>query len=386
MELTQAQILNLCGWRPDWPAIARQTAAMMPYKSAAPQHMHNGAATQASGLLWEDVVAVRGSMIPAHTQSIGSCLGHGWSLALDILQCCDIRRRQKHQRWRSTSHGGIYALSREKAGLLGGGDGSYGAAAAWSCQNWGDVSDQDCGETDSDDRLASEWGRRGMPSNMKQLALPHVCRQMNTCTTAEEAAGAILDGRPIPVCSDVAFVMTRDQQGYCRRDTSTSWPHCMCIAGYDPSLRRFCIFQSWGPNVPGGPTYLGQPDNSFWADWDTVHAMLRQGDSYVPGLFEGWNGEPTPPVPPGPTPSTCLSLGCSLPAGTYAITKERPGCFPRVLCTISGGADMPAGNYCLTSRSRDVSPEASNDGGGAGQELATLGRYLRAFLQRCFPE
>jgi hypothetical protein len=42
-----------------------------------------------------------------------------------------------------------------------------------------------------------------------------------------------------------------------------------------------CIGQSWGPNTPDGPTSLGQPSFSFWAERSTIERMLGQGDSWA---------------------------------------------------------------------------------------------------------
>jgi hypothetical protein len=387
MPFDPAKIQALCGWRPDWQQIAKTAASLPPFRTTAAHLMQAPPHTASSGLLWEDVAAVRGSMIPAHEQSIGSCVGHGWSVALDILQCCDIRRRGKQQTFRSTSHAGVYALSREHAGLLGRGDGSYGAAAAFTTQHWGDVSDQDCGDSDSDDSLAAAWGRRGMPADMKRLAAPHVARQMSTCTTAAEAAAALQDGRPVPVCSDVAFVMTRDAQGYCRRDMSNTWPHCMVFIAFDPATRRFCVLQSWGPNVPNGPTYLGQPNNSFWIDWDVAEVMLRQGDSFVPGDYQGWSDQPTPPPPPpGPTPiGPCMRLGCGLEPGVYAIVRRNPGCFPKVFCELTANDPLPGGTYCHSSGLRSGEEFSPPKGTVATIDVSAVQRYLGDLVTRLFP-
>ena len=53
-------------------------------------------------------------------------------------------------------------------------------------------------------------------------------------------------------------------QRFC--EASGTWGHCMLLAGVRFDRPGACIIQSWGPDVPDGPTDLGQPDFSFWAD------------------------------------------------------------------------------------------------------------------------
>jgi hypothetical protein len=62
----------------------------------------------------------------------------------------------------------------------------------------------------------------------------------------------------------------------------------MCLSGFRADKNWFCIDQSWGQNTPSGPTTLGQPDNSFWADWSVVDSMLRQGDSFAISAYDGF--------------------------------------------------------------------------------------------------
>lgn len=64
--------------------------------------------------------------------------------------------------------------------------------------------------------------------------------------------------------------------------------NCMMWSGYDDDLKRFLVEQSWGENMPDGPLYLDQPNNSFWIDWDVAEEMLRQEDSFVLGDMDAW--------------------------------------------------------------------------------------------------
>ena len=103
----------------------------------------------------------------------------------------------------------------------------------------------------------------------------------------------------MPICSEKGFTLVRDAQGFCVE--SGTWGHCMLIAGLRFDRPGACMVQSWGPDVPTGPTVLGQPPFSFWADRNTIAAMLAEGDtwairdtpSFIPPLADGmdlWNG------------------------------------------------------------------------------------------------
>jgi hypothetical protein len=112
-------------------------------------------------------------------------------------------------------------------------------------------------------------------------------------TTYEELEDALANGYPVTVCSGQGFTMARDQDGFC--SPRGTWEHCMLIVGVRADSRPgACIFQSWGPNVPSGPLALDQPNNSFWADRNTVARMLSMQDSWALSDYDGYPGAPLP--------------------------------------------------------------------------------------------
>ncbi len=272
------------GWTPN-PAGVREVLARLPHPTFAAA-ARNIEVRDENALLWEACIKATGGQLPAHKQSIGCCTSEGWSSGVDYLQCVDIALRGKDEDYRAVSHAAFYGFGREVAGMLGRGDGCYGAAMAKAATDFGCVSNEDARDSDTDDTLAARWGRDGCPQEVKDLAKKNLVKTVSLVRSAEEGKAALTNGYPVPICSGQGFTMERDADGHC--EARGSWAHCMCLIGYRADRRWFCILQSWGQNTPSGPTTLGQPDCSFWADWDVVDRMLREGDSFAVSQFDGF--------------------------------------------------------------------------------------------------
>ena len=166
--------------------------------------------------------------------------------------------------------------SREVAGILGTGDGSYGAAAVKAMTTIGLVSREMLGTdgTYSGDR-AKEWGQTGPPHDV-------------------ELEGGALQARLRRPGLDLGRPGGGDHQRISRHDLHGPGIHTDPRRGrllrgqrdvgplHAPGRRPLrspgaCIIQSWGPDVPDGPTVLGQPDFSFWAEQDVIEQNSRRG-------------------------------------------------------------------------------------------------------------
>ncbi len=182
--------------------------------------------------------------------------------------------------YRETDTEFIYGASRAVAGILGTGDGSYGAAAVKAMTTIGLVSRAMLGTdgTYSGDR-AKEWGETGPPQSVELEAAPYKLGSAALVSTWDELVAAISNGYPVTICTSQGFTLTRDADGFCA--ASGTWGHCMLLAGVRFDRPGACIIQSWGPNVPDGPTALGQPDFSFWAEQDVITQILGEGDSWA---------------------------------------------------------------------------------------------------------
>ncbi len=113
-------------------------------------------------------------------------------------------------------------------------------------------------------------------------------------TTWDELVAALQNGYPVTICTGQGFTLTRDKDGFCR--AKGSWGHCMFIAGARFDRPGACIIQSWGPDQPEGPTALGQPSFSFWAEKDVIEAILGQGDSWALSKSPAFQSRELPPA------------------------------------------------------------------------------------------
>jgi hypothetical protein len=248
-------------------------------------------------------------------RAIRDCVSFGHGHATDLLQCIEIAlggsTRGGNRGTRSTVAGSgqgaaeyretdtefIYATSREVAGILGGVEGSYGAAAIKAMTTIGLVSREMLGaEGVYSGQRAQEWGCKGAPPAVKSQAASFLLGSAALVLTWDELVAALSSGYPVTICQDQGFSLTRDRDGFCEPEGILG--HCMVIAGVRFDRPGACILQSWGPDVPDGPRALDQPSFSFWADQRVVETILAQGDSWalcnapdfaVRSLPEHWN-------------------------------------------------------------------------------------------------
>jgi hypothetical protein len=242
-------------------------------------------------LLYKAVKEVHGEYVYDPNQEIGCCVGRGYAGGVDVLACVEIAVKKQPEVFKPTSHEAIYALSREIGNYLGpvGQDGSVGAWAAKAVTTIGTISREVIGPYS--DRRAGEWGHRGVPADVK-AKIKNPIRTASLVKSYSEARDAIVNGYPVVPCSDQGFTMKRDDKGFCRPEGT--WNHCMLFSGVRHDRPGLCCVNSWGRDVPSGPTDLDQPLNSFWVDADVADRMLRQGDSFALSDFDGYPGKEVP--------------------------------------------------------------------------------------------
>ena len=166
-------------------------------------------------------------IVNGYSQS--NCVSWGWGHGVDTILgiMYDLGLTGE---WREAATEAIYGGSRVEARGVkygGWGDGSYGAAAAKYVNKWGILYRQ---KYDNDDltqyssNRAKQWGNYGVPDYLEPLAKDHPVKQVTLVTTFDEAAAAIQNGYPVPVCSGQGFSSSRDKDGFAR--ASGSWSHC----------------------------------------------------------------------------------------------------------------------------------------------------------------
>lgn len=267
-------------FQPGWLGIDDQQrflAAERPELAAEAPGLVGSADPTEPILLYQAFRDVLGGIPQYPAQEIGDCVGVGHGHAVDLLQCVEIALGAPTD-YRETSTEFIYAASRQVAGLLGRGDGSYGAAAVKALTEIGAVSREHTGKAYSG-QVARSWGHYGPPAALTEIAGNYRLGSAARVTTWAELTAAVSNGYPVTICSSQGFTETRDAQGFCL--PRGRWDHCMVIVGLRFDRPGACVLQSWGPHNPTGPTALGQPGYSFWADRSAVEGILRQGDSWA---------------------------------------------------------------------------------------------------------
>lgn len=287
-------VVNLCGWIPAPDEVDRQLATLRRplFAQAAPALSGSGSGKDV--LLYKAYKEVNGGRyIDYPAQAIGDCVSHGFGHGVDLLAALQIALGRRPERFEPTATEAVYGMARvDIGGQLGSySDGAVGAWAAKAVSTIGTVGRTLVGPYDGS--RAKEWGAKGVPAAIRGKAGDHRVRAVSLVQTYEELEDALANGYPVPVCSNQGFTLQRDADGFCQ--PKGSWAHCMLVVGVRAGGRPgACIFQSWGPDMPGGPLGLDQPPNSFWADRDVVASMLRMRDSWALSNFEGYPGQVIP--------------------------------------------------------------------------------------------
>jgi hypothetical protein len=285
---------HLCGWVPPSTEQIIETVNALPYPKfaqAAPHLMGEVATDMYLYKAWKDVLG----QYPAYiAQQIGDCTSFGGGHAVDLLETIQIAIGKKAESYKETCTEAIYGIGREIAGMLGGGDGCYGGAIARAVSEVGTVSREVVGPY-SGNRAKTWGGRGGVPEDVKSKCKDHKIKTTSMVDSWDELVAAISNGYPVTVASNQGFTMTRNSKGIC--EASGSWAHQMMICGimYVGTPDECAVIaQSWGPNVPDGPTPNDMPNNTFGARKSVVTRMIAGQDSYAMSSFDGYPGQPLP--------------------------------------------------------------------------------------------
>lgn len=280
-------IEQLCGWwpHPEETAKAPLVAQMAPHLMSE----ENAWDGKSDICLWDACIKVTGANLSAHKQTIGDCVSHGHGSGMDYLQCVQIALGKVNGSFVLDQDNcyteAIYGQMRKRAGQLSNQDGASGIWAVESLVADGYPTRKGRVYNGSD---AKKWGARGTPETLISEGKDRRLAAYVKITDTKQAMNLLNNGYPISVCSNQGFSMSRDANGVCQ--AQGNWGHCMCIIGgfLVSGQLIFVIMQSWGQNVPSGPTIKRMPDNSFGANENVVARMFRAGDSYaltsVPGF------------------------------------------------------------------------------------------------------
>lgn len=277
--------------------------------------------------LWQAVRKVNNKGPPfypnVNQQSVGCCVGCGFKHAADVVQAVQIVGGSKEQ-WKPLSVECIYGASRIDIGRGQiSGDGSLGRWAADAVQKVGAAPMEKIGSIDLttfSPARAREYGRSGVPADVKAVAKEHPVKGAALVTSWADAKRAIGQGYPVAICSDQGFTMQRDATGRCR--PQGQWNHCMALLGVraakDGRDEGGYILNSWGDSAHTGPVWPADaPVAGFWADAAVIDRMLKQSDSFALSGFTGFPSRRIPlnwdvrAVPPQPRDRARTIVGTS---------------------------------------------------------------------------
>lgn len=237
------------------------------------------------------------------SQPIGSCVGWGWAMCVDVLAACDIVLRKEPEVWGGrTIEASIYGPSRvEMRGQSRnlGGDGSTGFHAAKAVRDMGTLHyGQQYGSITFDRQFTGTqeraWGRDGMPDELEPYAKQRRCSEVTLVTSFADCAKALSNGYPIAFCSMRGFSMRfvdRGSLGGGWLSPAGSWAHCMMGVAVRHDRPAILVANSWG-NCYSGAVDEKLPEpfqrTSGWVDADVIDSMCRGRDSYAVAGFAGF--------------------------------------------------------------------------------------------------
>jgi hypothetical protein len=218
---------------------------------------------------------------PSESQTTGDCVSHATRNAIDITRSVEID--VDHEAEDFIGRGATEAIYGSRG--HGGQGMSCARAARFVNDDGGILLRKDYGFVDFsvyDGGTGAEWGRRGVPADVKKEGKKHQVNTVSLVTTIEEARDALANGYALSVCSDVGFSSRRDDNGYAKR--RGSWGHAMAWIAVNDTKQKggpgFLIQNSWG-HWNSGSQQFGQPDGSFWIDYTVARRMLGQRGAWV---------------------------------------------------------------------------------------------------------
>lgn len=291
------------GWvdpnsRGDFAVVHADALRLMPrFQIAGTGPRDNGEA-----LLWDATLKANGGK---HTstfyQQTGSCVGNGVGQVLWRLIAVEVVRLRDPEKFILPFWLLNYGKGRQRAGMRGRGEGSFGSASAEAARLDGFIPfDLQGLPQPTDGPQGLTWGRdaelewsdgAAIKSTWLEKARKHLVRTVAQVKSADDVREAIRNYYPVTIASDWGGMMQcRVEEGHLMNRRTTTWMHQMSVHAWKDHPRLgeiFYVLNSWGPTVHGTDPAGGQP-GGFWVKRSDMDYIARQGDSFAFSQFDGF--------------------------------------------------------------------------------------------------
>jgi hypothetical protein len=253
-------------------------------------------------MLWEFARKVLGKDTSNYPQEIGDCVSFGAKNAIEHMQMLPILNGVRNV-FKPQFPPYLYGTGRVQIGgtRLGVFDGSMGVWQAKAVMQYGTIPTDTPGCPKYSGSIARQWGRgQGPPADFLTVGKEHLVKSAALCKDVSAAIAAVKAGYPVTIASNQGFTMTPQSDGY--HHPSGSWGHQMCLVGVDTGEGGgkpcCCILNSWG-DVMGKVVDFRDPSivwpvGTLRVTLEVLDSMIRQGDSFIYSLFDGFPAQPLP--------------------------------------------------------------------------------------------
>lgn len=303
----------MCGWIPPDKRDAVQTLDHGKRVRAMPKFtMRNAAPLKERRYpLWAAGKKVLGRHIPYSLQSSGSCVASNGHNNILTLQCVEINQGEREEfKWLWWLFN--YGCSRQRGGLRGRGEGSFGSSYAESAINDGFFEHDPKGERDLPDptprgnmmqlpgSVEMDWSDgAAIGENWRKLGRVHLIKTVSPIRSTTDAVTALSNGYPITIASMFGISpMVPKAVGTppVRLVTSWSatWAHQQWIDEFFEHPEFGPIFRwgnDWGDDAHGSPTGE-EPPGGFYTTEKVLAQVLKSRDTeaYAFSGFDGFEG------------------------------------------------------------------------------------------------
>lgn len=283
---------SLAGVPDDFQVYAEEAFAAFPeaFQSAAGTEDQDNAGKYAP--LW-----LACPPLSAGPQQTGDCVSWGLANAIHVRQWV-LKAKGENGDVVNPFPPYLYGISRVQAAGGKPPCGSAGAYPSFAVSGWkefGLLSIDEAGTAYSG-RLADQWGCKGPPRDLIQLASKRAGGDAYPIRSIEEWRDAHCNGYTCTVAIPWTPGKTYQQDGrWCIRfDGRKLGAHQICSIGYDGSSGRpyWYLFNSHGADWPRGAAPMnGEPRGGVWCDEKWAEWIIRNGEVWAINTVPGFTAD-----------------------------------------------------------------------------------------------